>query len=100
MARFLEAKADVEKRGMMITVTKSTSKGDLYTTEIENPMLAIQVDAEAQLLQITKQLGIAPDAREKVLPVKPTARPGAEPAWMVAARAQLAQGKENENGQQ
>jgi P27 family predicted phage terminase small subunit len=75
MARFLEAKADVLARGMMITVQKSTSKGDLYDVEIENPMLAIQVDAEAQLLQITKSLGIDPSAREKVLRVKGGAGP-------------------------
>jgi P27 family predicted phage terminase small subunit len=82
MARFLEAKADVEKNGMMVEITKATSKGDLYTTVIENPMLAIQVDAEAQLLQITKSLGISPDAREKVLRVKPVAKANAVPLWL------------------
>ena len=95
MARWLEAKADVDKRGLMLWIKKTTSKGDLYDAEIENPMLAIQTEAEAQLLQITKQLGIAPDAREKVLPVKPLPKPNAAPAWLVQMQQQ--QQKENDD---
>lgn len=83
MARFLEAKADVEKNGLMVEIQKATSSGALYTTIVENPMLAIQTEAEAQLLAITKSLGIDPSAREKVLKVKPTPKPGALPSWYV-----------------
>ncbi len=90
MARWLQAKADVDKNGMMVETTKQTSKGDLYTVSIENPMLGIQVDAEAQLLQITKSLGIDPSAREKVLPVKPTPKLGAKPTWLLAMEKEQA----------
>lgn len=86
MARWLEAKANVDKNGMMVETTKQTSKGELYTVTIENPMLCIQVDAEAQLMQLTKTLGIAPDSRTRVEKVKAVARPNAMPAWLIKAQ--------------
>lgn len=87
MARWLEAKADLDKNGLMIEVTKATSKGELYTTTAENPMLKIAENAEAQLLAITKSLGISPEAREKVRKVKQVARAGVVPAWLADLQA-------------
>lgn len=83
-ARWLEAKADIAARGLQIEVQKATSKGELYTVTAENPMLKIAESCESALQQLTKQLGIAPDAREKVKKVKQPARPGALPAWYTA----------------
>lgn len=87
MARWLEAKADIDARGLQIKTKKTTSRGEIYEVEIENPMLRIAQDSEAQLQQLTKTLGIAPDAREKVKKVKTVARAGAVlPAWYVPAK--------------
>jgi P27 family predicted phage terminase small subunit len=81
-ARWLECMADLDKRGLMVTVTKATSKGDLYEVEIENPMLEIAQNCESALMQLTKTLGIAPDAREKVKKVKAVGRASTLPAWL------------------
>lgn len=86
-ARWLEAKADVNTRGLLITIQKSTSKGDLYEATIENPLLEVAQTCEAQLMQLTKTLGIAPDSREKVQKVKAVARAGNEPAWLLELKA-------------
>jgi P27 family predicted phage terminase small subunit len=82
-ARWLEAKQDLETRGLMLQVQKATSKGELYMTEAENPMLAISEKCEAQLIQLTKALGIEPASREKVKKVKTVARAANTPAWLV-----------------
>src|SRR5579862_2366973 len=58
-ARYLKAMADVDKNGEQIMQTKSTSKGELYTVLVENPYLKIATECEAQLMQLTKTLGIA-----------------------------------------
>jgi P27 family predicted phage terminase small subunit len=77
MSRWLEAKADLDARGLQVDVTKATSKGELYTVTEINPMLKVATEAEAQLLSITKSLGIDPSAREKVKKLKDAvAKPG------------------------
>jgi|HubBroStandDraft_1064217.scaffolds.fasta_scaffold156152_3 P27 family predicted phage terminase small subunit len=86
-ARWLECMEDLNRRGLQIEITKATSKGDLYTITADNPMLKIAQDCEAQLMQLTKTIGIAPDAREKVRKVKPVARASAVPAWLASRQA-------------
>ena len=93
-ARWLECMARLDKEGLMVTVTKATSKGDLYDIEAENPVLEIAQACEAALQQLTKTLGIAPDAREKVKKVKAVARASAEPAWFTKLKAEVKDGQE------
>lgn len=88
-ARWLEAKADINLRGLQITIQKATSRGDLYETTVENPMLEIAQTCEAQLMQLTKTLGIAPDSRSKVDKVKPVARASTIPLWLAKAKEQV-----------
>lgn len=95
MARWLECMADLNTRGLQITIQKATSRGDLYETTVENPMLEIAQNCEAQLMQLTKTLGIAPDSRAKVEKVKPVARASAMPAWLIKAQEAVDAGKRN-----
>jgi P27 family predicted phage terminase small subunit len=90
-ATWIEAKADLDRRGLQIEIQKVTSKGELYTTTIENPMLKIVDNCVATLQQLTKSLGIDPSAREKVKKVKGVARAGSnsnKPAWLLKLEAE------------
>lgn len=60
------AKRDVQERGQVIEETRYSKSGDSYTVRVVNPSVPIQRDSERQLLQLTKALGLSPDAREKV----------------------------------
>jgi P27 family predicted phage terminase small subunit len=80
--RWLEAKADVDKRGIQIMVTKTTARGELYEAEIQNPMLAVEQDSAAMIKDLTKSLGLDPSARERVKKVRSVSRSGS-PAWYV-----------------
>jgi P27 family predicted phage terminase small subunit len=93
-SRWLEAKADINTRGLLITIQKSTSKGELYDATVENPMLDVAQTCEAQLMQLTKTLGIAPDSREKVQKVKAVGRASNLPLWLQPI---MAADKEQEN---
>jgi P27 family predicted phage terminase small subunit len=84
--RWLAAKADLDKRCLMVQVTKSTSKGEIYSVEVENPYLKIAQDCEATLQQLAKALGIEPASREKVKKVKAIAKADATPAWLTKLR--------------
>jgi P27 family predicted phage terminase small subunit len=87
-ARWNDCIADINARGLMVEVTKATSKGGIYTVTTENPMLKIAETCEAQLQQLSKALGIEPASREKVKKVKAVARANAEPAWLTKLKEQ------------
>ena len=92
--RWLVAKADLTKNGLQIEITKSTSRGEVYTVFEINPMLKVAENCEAALQQLTKSLGIDPSAREKVKKLKQAARAtGTGPAWLTDLIA-----KEKQNG--
>lgn len=84
-ARWLRAKADLEARGEMITETRITKSGETYDVSVLNPMLRVAENCESQLLSLTKTLGIAPDARERVKKVKAAPARGNDnrPQWYI-----------------
>jgi P27 family predicted phage terminase small subunit len=88
MDRWLQAKSDLDKRGLQIEETRSSNRGEIYTVTVVNPMLKVAENCEAALQQLTKTLGLAPDAREKVKKVKAVARANAEPAWLTKLKEQ------------
>lgn len=65
-ATWIAAKADVLSRGTLLTETRFSKAGNEYTVEIVNPNVKIKADSEKQMLSLTRSLGLAPDAREKV----------------------------------
>jgi P27 family predicted phage terminase small subunit len=95
-ARWLECMADLNVRGLMIEETRFSSKGEQYTVTVPNPLLKVAENCEAALQQLTKTIGIAPDAREKVKKVKPVARVSAVPAWL--ANRQVKEQRDGHDG--
>jgi P27 family predicted phage terminase small subunit len=69
-ARDLRAIQDINARGQVYDEARFSKNGDPYTVRVVNPSVAIARDAERQLAALTKQLGLAPDARAKVQKVK------------------------------
>lgn len=71
-ARREDALADVAARGLVITVTSTTSKGKLYQKTISNPAVKIATTCEKQLVEISRLLAqysdCEPDAAQNELP--------------------------------
>src|SRR5258708_30267605 len=65
-ATWLQAKADVLARGTILTETRYSKAGNEYTVDVVNPNVKIKADSEKQMLSLTRSLGLAPDARDKV----------------------------------
>jgi P27 family predicted phage terminase small subunit len=67
--RFLLAKAKVDAEGLQVRETRYSRNGGPYEVTVTNPMLEIQMDAEAQMLAIASKLGLTPVDRDKPKPV-------------------------------
>jgi P27 family predicted phage terminase small subunit len=72
-ARWIQAKKSLDEDGLMVTVTMKDSNGNMHDVERVNPCYKIAAECERQLLQLTKSLGLTPDAREKVKKAAPAA---------------------------
>jgi P27 family predicted phage terminase small subunit len=87
-ARWIECITDLDTHGLVLKATKTTSRGELYTVETENPMLKIAQDCEATLLQLLKAFGLEPASRERVKKVRTTVGRASEPAWVTKLKAE------------
>jgi P27 family predicted phage terminase small subunit len=96
-ATWIAAKKDVLERGQLVEEKRFTKSGDPYTVTIINPSVAIQRDAERQLLAFTKSLGLAPDSREKVRRTRPTTKKQSEQAAIETLWPFLVKKQEVEN---
>jgi P27 family predicted phage terminase small subunit len=76
-ARQVEAKAEIKRLGLIYEEQRFSKGGDPYTVRVVNPAVKIATDAERQLLQLQKSLGITAVDREKVTRARP--KPGSEP---------------------
>jgi len=65
-AAWIQAKADVQVNGQIITETRITRSGAEYTVQTVNPSVKIAQEASRQLLNLAKVLGLTPQTREKV----------------------------------
>ena len=70
-SRWLQAKKDVEQRGLMVDVTVLDSNGQPVVTRKVNQSLKIAQDCERALRVSLRELGLTPATRERVLPAKP-----------------------------
>lgn len=69
LERRAAASADIKRRGAIIEVTRYTSTGKPFRTEVTNPNVAIATRAETQLVALSRLLSKFP-------PPKPPAAPG------------------------
>jgi P27 family predicted phage terminase small subunit len=95
-SKWVKATDDVDNRGQILTVTRTTKSGEPYEVEEENPSVKIQTNSERQLLALTKSLGLSPDTREKVRPTRggATGKRELAPDSMGAMFPHLFKGKE------
>lgn len=78
-ARWVTAKRDVQKRGLVIESTVLDSSGQAVTRERKNPFLAIAQESEKALLGILDRLGLVPATRDKVKPAAPNTEAEPQP---------------------
>ncbi len=75
-ARWLDAKGELAKYGLMVTVTVLDSNGAPHDKRVKNPCLDIATGCERQLLALVKTLGLSPVDKDKVRLPKPKATEG------------------------
>lgn len=83
-ARWQAAKADLNKRGIIVQQVRHDKQGQQYTVEVQNECLAICQDCERQLLSLAKALGLTPDTRGRVEPTKQAKEAEAQPGTIAA----------------
>ncbi len=70
-ARWVAAKQEVADRGLTIEVTVLDKNGTPVTSRKANPALRIAENCERSLRSFLRELGLTPQSRERVVPVKP-----------------------------
>ena len=83
-ARWQAAKADLNKRGIIVQQVRRDKQGNTYTVDAQNECLAICQDCERQLLSLAKALGLTPDTRGRVEPTKQDNAGVAQPGTVAA----------------
>ena len=78
LLRARQATADVETRGMLITVTRTNRSGDSWDEDAPNPSVAIERAAWAEFRLLTDRLGIGPSARARLAGLGVEGKPAAE----------------------
>ena len=70
-ARWIQAKAELAKYGIVIEVTVLDSNGAAVITRKPNPALRTVEQCEKNLRALAREFGCTPQSRERVKPAKP-----------------------------
>ncbi len=77
-ARWIQAKADVAKYGIVVESTVLDSNGTAVTARKTNPALRTLENCEKSLRALAREFGCTPQSRERVKPARPVEEKPAE----------------------